>query len=153
MFILATRAEVRLTLYFGSGSARQRRCGRRSREGGFEVTAREQQAWRVKHDSGEGEMERVDMRMQHTFFMRPWAMRVFRSKKTSLIASMAKKHTTDPAACAFTQPPAGCESIPGSKLSFTSDANMSSVRDSRQPKFLIICVQIHQAQNCVHTWW
>ena len=58
------RAEVRLTRSFGSGRARRRRCGR---ERGVEVTVREQHRRRMKHESGEGETEICDMRMQQTF--------------------------------------------------------------------------------------
>ena len=61
----SARAEVRLT--HGSGEARQGSRGRQGREGGLEVTVREQQGWRVKHENGEGEMEINDMRMQQTF--------------------------------------------------------------------------------------
>ena len=62
--IPGARAELRLTRALGSGKARQ---GRQSREGGLQVTVREQQGRRVKHESGEGEMEKCDMRMQQTF--------------------------------------------------------------------------------------
>ena len=61
------RAEVRLTRAFGSGRARQGSRGRQSRESGLEVTVREQQGWRVKHENGEGEMEMCDICMQQTF--------------------------------------------------------------------------------------
>ena len=37
---------------------------------GLEVTVREQQGW-VRHASGEGEIERNDMRMQQTHFSQP----------------------------------------------------------------------------------
>ena len=64
--LLAARAEVRLTRAFGSGRARQGSRGRHSREVGLEVTVREQQGRRMKHDYGEGEMERYDMRTANT---------------------------------------------------------------------------------------
>ena len=60
--LLAARAEVRLTRAFGSGEVRQGNRGRQSREGGLEVTVKEQQGRRMKHEKGEGEMERYDMR-------------------------------------------------------------------------------------------
>ena len=60
---LAARAEVRLTRAFGSGTVRQGRC---RRERGVEVTVREQQRRRTKHENGEGEMERYDMRIANT---------------------------------------------------------------------------------------
>ena len=41
--LFAARAEVCLTRAFGSGTVRQGSQGRRSREGGLEVTVREQQ--------------------------------------------------------------------------------------------------------------
>ena len=63
--LLGARAEVRLTRAFGSGRARRRRCGR---ERGVEVTVREQQRWRVKHEDREGEMEICDMHTANTFF-------------------------------------------------------------------------------------
>ena len=47
--LLGARAEVRLTRAFRSGKARQGSRGRQSREGGLEVTVKEQQGWRVKH--------------------------------------------------------------------------------------------------------
>ena len=50
------RAEVRLTRAFGSRAVRQGRCRRQGREGGFEVTVKEQQRRRMKHENGEGEM-------------------------------------------------------------------------------------------------
>ena len=62
----AARAEVRLTRTFGSGTVRQGRCRRQGREGGLEVTVREQQGRRMKHENGEGEMERCDMRTANT---------------------------------------------------------------------------------------
>ena len=65
--LLGARAEVRLTRAFGSGEAWQGSRGRQSREGGLEVTVREQQGRRVTHGNGEGEMEMCDMRMQQTF--------------------------------------------------------------------------------------
>ena len=61
--LLAARAEVRLTRAFGLGTVRQGRC---RRERGVEVTVREQQGRRMKHDNGEGEMERYDMRTANT---------------------------------------------------------------------------------------
>ena len=61
--LLGARAEVRLNCAFGSGKARRRRCGR---ERGVEVTVREQQTRRMKHENGEGEMERYDMRTANT---------------------------------------------------------------------------------------
>ena len=64
--LLGARAEVRLTRAFGSGEARQGSRGRQSREGGLEVTVREQQGRSVTHENGEGEMEMCDMRMQQT---------------------------------------------------------------------------------------
>ena len=63
--LLGARAEVRLTGAFGSGKARQRLCGR---ECGVEMTVREQQGRRVKHENGEGEMEIDGVRMQQTPF-------------------------------------------------------------------------------------
>ena len=61
--LLGARAEVRLTRAFRSGTVWQGSRGRRSREGGLEVTVREQHG-RVKHESGEGEMERYNMRTE-----------------------------------------------------------------------------------------
>ena len=52
--LLGARAEVRSTRVFRSGKARRRRCGR---ERGVEVTVREQQRRRMKHESGEGGMD------------------------------------------------------------------------------------------------
>ena len=66
--LLGARAEVRLTRAFRSGKARQGSRGRQSREGGLQVTVTEQQGRRVKHESGEGEMEMCDMRRQQTLF-------------------------------------------------------------------------------------
>ena len=59
----AARAEVRLTRAFVSGTVRQGRCRRQSREGGLEVTVRER---RMKYENGEGEMERCDTRTANT---------------------------------------------------------------------------------------
>ena len=64
--LLGARAGVRLTRAFGSGEVRQGSRGRRSRESGLEVTVKEQQGWRMKHENGEGEMERYDMRTANT---------------------------------------------------------------------------------------
>ena len=64
--LLAARAEARLTSAFRSGEVRQGSRRRRSREGGLEVTVREQQGRWMKHESGEGEMERYDMRTANT---------------------------------------------------------------------------------------
>ena len=61
--LLAARAEVRLTRACESGTVRQGRC---RRERGVEVTVREQQRRRMKHENGEGEMERHDMRTANT---------------------------------------------------------------------------------------
>ena len=61
--LLGARAEVRLTCAFGSGKARRRRC---RQERGVEVTVRERQGRRMKHENGEGEMERYDMRTANT---------------------------------------------------------------------------------------
>ena len=47
--LLAARAEVRWTRAFGSGTVRQGRC---RQERGVEVTVREQQRRRMKHDNG-----------------------------------------------------------------------------------------------------
>ena len=63
--LLGARAQVRLTRAFGSGRARRRRC---ARERGVEVTVREQQRWRVKHEDRESEMEICDMHTANTFF-------------------------------------------------------------------------------------
>ena len=51
----AARGEVCLPRAFGSGTVRQRLC---RQECGLEVTVREQQKRRMKHENGEGEMER-----------------------------------------------------------------------------------------------
>ena len=59
----ATRAEVRLTRAFGSGEVRRRLY---RQECGLEVTVREQQRRRMKHENGEGEMERYDVRTANT---------------------------------------------------------------------------------------
>ena len=56
--LLAARAEVRLTRAFGSGTVRQ---GSSRQERSVEVTVREQQGRRMKHENGEGEMEKCDM--------------------------------------------------------------------------------------------
>ena len=61
--LLAARAEVRLTRALGSGTVRQGKC---RRERGVEVTVREQQGRRMKHENGEGEMEKYDMRTANT---------------------------------------------------------------------------------------
>ena len=61
--LLAARAEVRLTCAFRSGTVRRRRC---RRECGLEVTVREQQGRRMKHEDREGETERYDMRTADT---------------------------------------------------------------------------------------
>ena len=61
--LLGARAEVRLTRAFGSGTVRRRRC---RREGGLEMTVREQQGRRMTHENGKGEMERHDMRTAST---------------------------------------------------------------------------------------
>ena len=63
---VAARAEVHLIRAFGSGTVRQGRCRRQGREGGLEVTVRKQQGRRMKHENGEGEMERHDMRTATT---------------------------------------------------------------------------------------
>ena len=63
--LLGARAEVRLTRAFGSGRTLRRRCGR---ERSVEVTVREQQGRRVKHESGEGEMEICDMHIATNLF-------------------------------------------------------------------------------------
>ena len=62
---LGAHAEMRLTRAFGSGKARQGSRGRQGRNGGLELTVREQQGRRVKHEN-EGEMERYDMRTANT---------------------------------------------------------------------------------------
>ena len=69
----AARADVRLTRAFGSGTVRQRACRRQGREGGLEmtvkeVTVREQQRRRMKHENGEGQMKRYDMRTANTLW-------------------------------------------------------------------------------------
>ena len=64
--LLGAHAEVRLTRAFRSGKARQGSRGRQGREGGLELTAREQQGRRMKHENGEGEMERYGMRTANT---------------------------------------------------------------------------------------
>ena len=61
--LLVTRAEVRLTRAFGSGTVRQGRCRRKR---GVEVTVREQQGRRMKHENGEGDMERYDIHTANT---------------------------------------------------------------------------------------
>ena len=61
--LLAARAEVHWTRAFGSGTVRQGRC---RRERGVKVTVREQQRRRMKHENGEGEMMRYDMRTANT---------------------------------------------------------------------------------------
>ena len=61
--LLAARAEVCLTRAFGSATVRQERC---RPERGVEVTVREQQGWRMKHENGEGEMERYDIHTANT---------------------------------------------------------------------------------------
>ena len=80
--LLDARADVRLTRAFGSGRARRGRCGR---ERGVEVTVREQQRRRMKHENGEGETEIRDMHMQQTFLqtLEPcvYAMSVRHAKK------------------------------------------------------------------------
>ena len=48
---------------FGSGTVRQGRC---RRERGVDLTARKQQRRWMKHEKGEGEMERYDMRTANT---------------------------------------------------------------------------------------
>ena len=63
----ATRAEVRLTRAFGSGTVRQGRC---RREGGLEVAVREQRRRRMEHENREGETERDDMRTANTMHVR-----------------------------------------------------------------------------------
>ena len=65
--LFGARAGVRLSCAFRIGKIRQESRGRQSREGGLEVTIREQQGRRVKHENGESEMEINDMRMQQTF--------------------------------------------------------------------------------------
>ena len=57
------RAEMRLTRAFGPGTVRQEMC---RRERGVEVTVRENQKRRMKHEKGEGEMGRCDMRTANT---------------------------------------------------------------------------------------
>ena len=64
--LTAARAEVRLTRAFGSGTVGQGRCRRQGRESGLEVAVREQQGRRMKHENGEGEMKRCDMRTANT---------------------------------------------------------------------------------------
>ena len=61
--LLAARAEVRLTRAFGSGTVRQ---GRGIQVRSVEETVREHQRRRMKHENGEGEMERYDMRTANT---------------------------------------------------------------------------------------
>ena len=73
------RAEVRLTRVFGTGKAPRRRCGR---ERGVEVTVREQQGWRMKHENRESEMERYDMRTANTLEPCVYAMSVRHARKT-----------------------------------------------------------------------
>ena len=57
------RPEVRLTRAYGSGKARRRRC---RQERGVELTVREQQRRWMKHENGEGEMERYDTHTANT---------------------------------------------------------------------------------------
>ena len=71
-----------LTRAFGSGTVRQGRCRRQGREGGLEVTVREQQGPRMTHENGEGEMERHDMRTANTSEPCVYAMSVRRARKT-----------------------------------------------------------------------
>ena len=47
--LLGARAGVRLSCAFRTGKARQESRGRQSREGGLEVTVREQQGRRLEH--------------------------------------------------------------------------------------------------------
>ena len=61
--LLGAHAEVRMTRAFGSGEVRRRLC---RRERGLEVTVRKQKGRRMKHENGEGEMERYDMRTADT---------------------------------------------------------------------------------------
>ena len=61
--LLAARAEVRQTRAFRSRTVRRRPC---RRECGLEVTVRAQQGRRMKHEHGEGEMERYDMHTANT---------------------------------------------------------------------------------------
>ena len=51
--LLGDRAEVCLTRAFGSGTVRRRRC---RQERGVEVTVREQQGRRMKHENGGRDM-------------------------------------------------------------------------------------------------
>ena len=63
----AARAGVRLTGAFSSGTVRQGRCRRQGREGGLEVTVREQQGRRMEKVRMEKvRMERCDMRTANT---------------------------------------------------------------------------------------
>ena len=63
------REEVRLSCVLRTGTLGKDCADGKVEEDGLEVTVREQQGWRVKHENGEGEMEINDMRMQQTFFM------------------------------------------------------------------------------------
>ena len=63
--LLGDRAEVRLTRAFGSGKLGKKVMNIKVGKG-LQVTDREQQG-RVKHESGEGEMESKDMRVHQTF--------------------------------------------------------------------------------------
>ena len=61
--LLGARAEVPLTRAFESTTVRRRRC---RREGGLEMTVREQQGRWMKNENGEGGMERNDMLTANT---------------------------------------------------------------------------------------
>ena len=65
--LLVARAEVRLTRAFWVGKGRQDRADGCVGEVGLDVTVQEQQT-EVKHQNGEGEMERDYMRTQQTPF-------------------------------------------------------------------------------------
>ena len=59
--LFGARADVRLTGAFGWETVRQGSRRSQGREGGLEVTVREQQGRRMKHEKREGEMDRYDI--------------------------------------------------------------------------------------------
>ena len=61
--LLAARAEMRTPCAFRTGERVDVKVGN-----GLEVTVKEQQGW-VRHETGEGEMERCDTYKKHPFFI------------------------------------------------------------------------------------
>ena len=116
--LLAARAEFRLTRAFGSGTIRQGSRGRRSRESDLEATVKKQQGKRMKHENGEGEMERYDMRTANT--LSHACTRCLYSTQRKCVRKMCVRHgmcVQDRAGTFRMKLPSACENVTDAEVS------------------------------------